>query len=1042
MDPRIAKSLHRALSAALLLAFVAACGGGDEEEKPSAEFILRGEGIVKDPTKSANYLLDFGEVLVGSRTSFEISMVNTGKGSVTIQVGRDILESSPYSVSSGAAQLDPGKSRPLDITFAPQEEGNAEVILSFTAGKKTQKLRLVGVAKALDCNPSEVDFGHVLTGEKVSETVTCKNDLAVPISLRLGNFVEATRPAFTATFADGGNTADLEPGDEVEIEIEFNTGNESGLVTARLLILDGQGNETTQVSVRGNSLRENLQILVEENGDKVRLQGCKQYADTSLERSALETFYLHNFGQQTMEITSLEIDGQGGHFSIESPEFEGSLSVEPGQEIPVVIRYAPLSSEDHRASLMVTSRPAAGGASEELEGCLRGSSAFPSLVCTAPVEFGPVALGTTVTQTSECTVAMVAPPTGTPPSPIKIMNAISEDSQFSAEIRDLDPEGYAPGDSFFLDVRFSPSAEGEHTAAIVLENSSKGASELPIPVLGEGRNLPACSFELGPQVMDFGMVDVGDQRRLTAYVVNESAANECIISNLRAGVDSDSAFFVEPVPTVILPPITAGSSDHRHPVRVTFAPSEARDYEGSVELFISNPANTEQSIVLKGTGGTSCVVLDMEIEDFGPSKPQCVSKATRLSIANFCEGEVTISDITIDGVYSQFTLGGLPALPLDLEEGERQEFEITFRPDTEAGFEGAVVVSFDLDGSSGSVSAPLSGNGETERTDVFGAPKADILWVVGNSATGAQAQAALVARSAFFLSGVDEGADYQIGITPAGTDYLFSHCSASTGFPEPEDGRLVPHPESGLPRIIDSQMALNDQLDAFKRNLEVGSCTESEAVYEAARRALSAPWIHTDVSQGGNKGFMRPDASLAIIGVTVDTDAASFWDGNSGEDHSVSRYVEYFRNRKPSWLQDSVKIHMFSGGQDGCSGTIGTAQACPRCEEGPALTGGESITICRDAANEWDQPLRDLSAAILERDLEYVLHAQAGDRNGDSFIDDRDFEVRVDGRLLQAGSGQNVRWVYDEAKNAIVFTPAHAPAIGELVEINYVADCP
>src|SRR5690606_20829819 len=106
-----------------------------------------------------------------------------------------------------------------------------------------------------------------------------------------------------------------------------------------------------------------------------------------------------------------------------------------------------------------------------------------------------------------------------------------------------------------------------------------------------------------------------------------------------------------------------------------------------------------------------------------------------------------------------------------------------------------------------------------------------------------------------------------------------------------------------------------------------------------------------------------------------------------------SRYVEYFRNRKPSWLQDSVKIHMFSGGQDGCSGTIGTAQACPRCEEGPALTGGESITICRDAANEWDQPLRDLSAAILERDLEYVLHAQAGDRNGDSFIDDRDFEV-------------------------------------------------
>jgi len=104
-----------------------------------------------------------------------------------------------------------------------------------------------------------------------------------------------------------------------------------------------------------------------------------------------------------------------------------------------------------------------------------------------------------------------------------------------------------------------------------------------------------------------------------------------------------------------------------------------------------------------------------------------------LSLANFCDEDVTIESITIHDVHAQFALAGLPPLPMDLEEGMRHEIDVTFVPESTAEFEGYVEVAYTRGETTGVVTVPLAGNGLKDRVDVFGPPKFDVLFVVGNS---------------------------------------------------------------------------------------------------------------------------------------------------------------------------------------------------------------------------------------------------------------------------------------------------------------------
>lgn len=1036
MDPRLAISFSGKFCAAILLATLVACGGEDPDKEPASALSLRGEDIQKDPTKAADYLLDFGEALVGSRTTVELIMANGSGSSLTVDIGVEELATTPFAASTGSAQIGANRSRPLDITFAPTEDGDFEAILNLKAGSTTRKLRLVGQSKALDCQPSDLDLGYVMLGETATGTITCQNNLGVAVELVLGKFVEVTRTGFAANFAGKGDRTEVEAGESVDIELSFTATNDPGEASARLPILNEQNQETTRVGVRAVALRETLQVLVEENGERVPLQACHNFPATGLERDALQTFFLRNLGEETMAITGFELDGSADHFSVVSPDLEENpVSLAPGEDMEFVVRYAPLSSEDHRSSVMISASGPSG--SEVVEACVRGSSAFPSILCDpGALDFGAVAVNTTVGMSFTCSVVMLGTPGGTVPR-IKLESVDTTDSQFTATFRDLAAGGYAPGESFIIDVDYRPTSAGAHATVVELVSDARGTPTLPLDVVGEGRTLSPCAFEVGPGVLDFSLVEPGQQKTLTAYVVNTSSTEECLVNNLRLGEDTDSAFSMETVPNAVLPP-AGTSAAHRFPVSVTFAPTEADvDYEGSVDFYISHPSQNEQSISLVGSGGTNCVRMDLQSADFGASPAQCAGRPMRVSIANLCGEDLSVTDLSVDDIYSHYSLGDLPSLPAPLPDGGRLEFALTLEAGSDGVFEGAVQASFEGDTISGRAIEGVSGFVGTVHNDRFEANQLDILWVVGATADTSDAQLNIGLKVEDFLRDAD-GTNYRMGVTTTNVAYMESVCTDRTGFQDPEDGRLVPHPSRGEARVVHAGMSLAELKATFASNMNVGTCGGGEVVYEAARRALSAPWALGGTSIAGNREFLRPEAGLAIIGVTVEADADSFWEGQSEEDNSVARYVSEFKKRKPSWLQDQVKVHMISGGASGCTG----AATCTRCAEGAEQTGGHSMEICLDE-EDWGPALRNLSADVFSREPRFALRAKPGDRNGDTAITDGDFTVRVAGSEvppISATSGLRV-WNYDAADNSIVFTANNPPRLGQVVEVIYLPAC-
>lgn len=747
------------------------------------------------------------------------------------------------------------------------------------------------------------------------------------------------------------------------------------------------------------------------------------------------------------------------HFSAELQGGDGvQAQVPAGGSIGIAIGF---SSDEHTgdatATLPILDGDGGPLASLDVRAhALDPASLGPPIVCAPDrLDFGPVAIGMSSTRSFRCENAA---PEESPPRILYVsMVDTSAPGTFDATIRNDDGSdgpkmvGYLPGEAFEVVVTYHPGpGEGLDEADVVVESNSAASPMFAVSAVGQARYLDPCAFDLGPPRLDFGEVAPGSQRTLTAYVVNHTAT-DCLIHDLRLSEESDPAFSVEEVEWA-----TVGAGE-RFPVEVTFAPTSlAASLAGAVEFSISDPSDPAQSLALTGIAQEPCLWIGTEAIDFGRERSQCGTDEATVTLANGCATPLRIDDIAIDAAYPQFTLRSLPSLPARLEVGERLDISVSFLPDGMTTFAGAIAVeASDLgDGTGdpiemGPYVVPLWGEGTPDeiRTDSFTQPdtvKVDVLWVVDNSEpmAGAPGSVHVNTNIGLFTHYLleREGVDFQLGVTSSGVSYAPSS-GCPGGFDGNEDGRLFPHPSLGHPRILTSTMSPAEVHSHFSEHLEVGICHDAPAMYEAARRALSPPWIDTPAEQGGNLGFLRDDADLSIVLVTNGDDRDSLWEGDAAEDRSVRRYVDHFRSLKPSGREEAVKIHAISGGATSCTGN-GGALACPRCLEGTWRTGGTWLEICTELndGDAWGGAFEQMVPA--GRSRVFALRRTPADAFQDGVVDEFDLTVWVDGqpRAPYDAFGLPV-WIYDPQENAVVFEPTFEPGPGESVEVTYAPTC-
>ena len=294
----------------------------------------------------------------------------------------------------------------------------------------------------------------------------------------------------------------------------------------------------------------------------------------------------------------------------------------------------------------------------------------------------------------------------------------------------------------------------------------------------------------------------------------------------------------------------------------------------------------------------------------------------------------------------------------------------------------------------------------------------DILWIVDNSVSMVQEQAAVANGGVQFISRLEEtGMDFHLGVITSDMD--LSNTNAAT---------LV----SGYI----SNITPNYQ-SVFSQRVQVGTGgSDQEKGLDAARAALTPPLTSTK-----NIGFLRDDASLAIIVLSDENDCSD--GGALGPDSTGEEcYTKYDRLEPiPDLVRDLKEIKRGSIGSFTFSGIIGPeavdgcADAVPgkRYATAIQMIGGVRANICDADYTSIMDSLGLIAAGVLDT---FPL---------ENLADPTTIEVSVadaDGVPFPEVQDATNGWTYEEAEDQsyanIVFHGTGIPPRGADITVDYV----
>jgi len=1030
------KSRIRTLAWVLpLLVIGAGCG----EDRVDTQLPRLHTDLVLDPTGEADFLVDFGEVPLGRQARLSFELENAGSAELNLH---SLGAEAPFAFLITRGRTPVGARSELRVLFEPKEETPApqHQLITFSsnerAGGRTYSVRLLGrgVVPRLHCEPPLIDFGKLPRGTTATSTTSCTNPLTVPIEVSALPVEGIHAASFSATVPGQAGRTLLEGGDRVEIEFEVRAES-LGENRASLTLQDAQLNTVAR-----------LELLAEVAPVGLAFQpaSCLDFPYVQLGESLTRTLSVTNVGPDPLQIEAIEL-GDIGDFSVTTPL---PLPIPRESETSIEVVFHPTAEGLRQVVIEVqTDRDTAIGG--PFSACAKGFGGGPLLSCTPTLrDMGAAVTGLPATATFECLNA--GHHGGGQPEPLFVRSVTSDASAFSASIRNKDgtrfpaPAGYPPGETFQIEVRFSPATEGFASARILVETS---ANHEELLVSGEGRLLPPCDFSIEPPTLHYGVVAPGEERTQSFRIHNHGEA-ACLIRDLKLGQSSDPAFSLEPLSSFEL----AGSSSLEIPVR--FAPTAVRlDSRGKVNFEISNPNRRSQEVELRGNAMSRCLLVEPSPIDFGGRAPSCKPLARRFDLINVCNSPLTIRSLSISGDASVFTvvdpsLAGSVILPT-----RRLSLDLAFAPDEERAYLGSLDVEVEVE------EHPvlpqqlhrigLRGHGgrETQQIDEFvveGKPKVDILWVIDNSGSMSRYQDRIANNLPSFLDyAANKNIDYQIGVTTTALIWGAYGDYCPGGVDGEENGRLFPadgsHPRILTPATIDLETH-------WKHNIQVGTCfaLNQESALEAAYRALSPPLInnrkdprYSTPYQDGNYGFLRPDASLSIILVS---DAIDF------STASEQWYVDFFLGLK-NWDRERVRVHSITGPRSG--GEITDCRAAPgdRMLQVTRATNGAWMDICTPTEDQaaWSAGLAAMSegAFSIAFSDRFTLRGRPADRNRDLAVNGDDIDLWIDGAPLpSARPGSSARaWYYEPSLNRIRFEPLFAPVAGARISIAYEIAC-
>lgn len=459
---------------------------------------------------------DFGTVFLGFPVTQSFTYKNSGQVSFS---GNPFLTCpGVFQITSGGGffTVAPGDSHVVEVTFNPSIEASWNCALQIS-GAFCPPVPLMGSgSSACELTPETINAGTVVVGEVASVSFSIKNTTSAPF----GGDVTSPCPDFAVV--SGGGPFTLNPGDSVEVVVEFSpstVGNQVCMIE--------NGTTCPNVTISGVGVSTPC-LITPQSVEVTSPVGVAETVSFVVENLSVSPVS----GSVSASCADFTITGGGGAFTLA-----------PGQTRQVDLEYLPssLTSEVCLVDLGTSCDPVS----------VTGTPTSPCVVASGTVDFGEVALGDNELQTITVTNLSASNVTGTFSfeSPCPDFMIVSGEGAVS-----IPPNG-----THEIIVKFEPSQIGNQSCNLV----SSGLCEISVALEGTG-GYP-CTMD--PVFANFGTILVGSFAEQGFVITNNSSQVLSGLFTVPCGgfsIESGASYSLNP-----------GES---HVVVVRFTPTAASSY--------------------------------------------------------------------------------------------------------------------------------------------------------------------------------------------------------------------------------------------------------------------------------------------------------------------------------------------------------------------------------------------------------------------------------------------------------------------------------
>lgn len=408
---------------------------------------LTGAGAQPQPQLTINPgSVNFGNVPVGSNSTQNVSLMNSGAG--TLNVTQVSPSGSGFNVSglNLPISLGAGQSSSFVAEFTPTSAGNDSGKISVTSNAPgspaTVALTGSGVQGQLTANPSTVNFSSVLVGSSSSQAITLTNGGSASVMIS-----QATPSGTGFSLSSLSLPLTLGAGQSTSFTASFSptsTGNASGSIS----IASNAPNSPLTISLSGSGVQPLLSVS----------PSAASFGNVVTRSNSSQSIRLSNNGSASLTISQANVSGAG--FSLSG--LSVPLTMATGKSVTFTAVFAPTSAGSVTGSISLISNAPNSPTSIGLSGTgvaatlLLGAS--PSSLSFSNVTVGHSSVqGVTLTNSGNSNVTIAN---------VSVTGAGFSTSGMSSG------QTLSPGQSGTLSVTFAPTVAGSVTGSATVSSNA------------------------------------------------------------------------------------------------------------------------------------------------------------------------------------------------------------------------------------------------------------------------------------------------------------------------------------------------------------------------------------------------------------------------------------------------------------------------------------------------------------------------------------------------------------------------------------------